>query len=381
MVKSRFNDISLIHNPVISVIIPAFNEEKLIKRTIMSVIDNSYENKEIIVVNDGSTDSTLEALNEIKYYHPNIKIVNQKNSGKSRAINNAVKNYSHGELIMILDSDSVLSPDAIQKMVMHFKDSSIIAMATNVKISKFTNFIEYAQLIEYLISHELKGSEEILKLEYIIGGIGSTFRKSAMKQVGYYDTDSVTEDIDFTLKLISHYGNKVYKEGFAEDVIVYTEPVHNLRQLIKQRYRWKYGRFKALYKHHSLFFNSDYRFYKNLTFWKIPKVLLEEAYMLFDPFLTIFVLYSIWHSFSWISCVSILFLYGTLLGSAILSDSILSLRSKKVKIIICLSMPFTYIFLQIINFVDYISLIRCIKNCKKILNKKDKTSSWSHVDR
>ncbi|WP_054658562.1 glycosyltransferase [Apilactobacillus ozensis] len=329
MVKSRFNDISLIHNPVISVIIPAFNEEKLIKRTIMSVIDNSYENKEIIVVNDGSTDSTLEALNEIKYYHPNIKIVNQKNSGKSRAINNAVKNYSHGELIMILDSDSVLSPDAIQKMVMHFKDSSIIAMATNVKISKFTNFIEYAQLIEYLISHELKGSEEILKLEYIIGGIGSTFRKSAMKQVGYYDTDSVTEDIDFTLKLISHYGNKVYKEGFAEDVIVYTEPVHNLRQLIKQRYRWKYGRFKALYKHHSLFFNSDYRFYKNLTFWKIPKVLLEEAYMLFDPFLTIFVLYSIWHSFSWISCVSILFLYGTLLGSAILSDSILSLRSKK----------------------------------------------------
>lgn len=369
---------TLDYNPKISVIIPAYNEEKFIRRTVMSALNNDYNNKEIIVINDGSNDQTLNILKNIKNYYNNLILIDQKNSGKSVAINNGVQNYSNGELITVLDADSSIEKDFLSKMVRYFSNNNVVAMAANVKINHYNNILEYIQFIEYMLGHRLKGSEQELGLEYIIGGIGSTFRKSAMEKVNFYDTDTITEDIDFTLKLICKLGNKNNIFGFADNTIAYTEPVKSFGNLIKQRYRWKYGRLKALVKYKKLFFNKDNKYYKTLTFWKLPKILFEESYMLIDPFITIFIMYSIINVFSFYSFLSIIFLFSIYIYSSLLSEKF---QSRKDKIIVLFSSPFVYIFLQVINIVDYISLLLCIKNSKSILDKSNKNSKWNHVDR
>ena len=135
-------------------------------------------------------------------------------------------------------------------MVKHFQSTNVVAVAANVRIKRTLNLIELVQYIKYLVGYQLKSSEQVLNLEYIIGGIGSTFRRTIMEAVNLYDT--VTEDIDLTMKLLRKFGNTSYKFCYAFDCVVSTPAVHNFRQLIRQRYRWKFGRFRALIKHHKL---------------------------------------------------------------------------------------------------------------------------------
>lgn len=281
--------------PAMSIVIPAFNEAKTIDSCVQSVIHQTYRRKQVIVVDDGSTDGTgelLDQLQEVLYQSPELDqyfdqqiprdqrlvVIHQSNGGKSVALNHGLRQAAIGELVTVLDADSYLAPSALDNMRKHFADAKTIAVASNVRIAHPHNWLDHVQAMEYLLGYRLKGSEEILGLEYIIGGIGSTFRRSALAEINYYDTDTVTEDIDLTLKLLRHFGNRQYRFGYAEDVVAYTPPVHYFGQLLKQRYRWKYGRFKALFKYHQLLWSRELNKYTfNLSWWKLPKVFFEEA--------------------------------------------------------------------------------------------------------
>lgn len=372
------------NNDRISVVIPAYNEEVCIYNCVISALKSSYQNKQVIVVDDGSTDSTPYVLNKIKNKYKEyisndtLAIIRQKNQGKARAINNAIKNISNGNLIMVLDSDSYLKSDTLEKAVAHFQNPKLIALASNVKIKNTNNFIEKVQKIEYLLGHRLKGSEQMLGIQYIIGGIGSVFRKSAMEAVGLYDYDSITEDIDFTMKLIQHFGNKEYTFDYGEDVIAYTPPVKNFPQLLKQRYRWKYGRFKALFKYKNLLFNNDKKYKHNLTFFKLPKVFFEEFLMFIDPFCQILVFYLIYKYFDFSTFISIFTLYTIYALSTFMAEDTDTISEKIVLIILS---PIAYVMLFTINIIDYISLIKCLINYKEIIHNSKTTSKWEHVDR
>lgn len=369
------------YEPLISIIIPAYNEEKCIADSIKSVAINSYDNKEIIVVNDGSTDDTLNILRKLEKLYHNLVVVDQANSGKANAINNGVKNHAKGQLIMVLDADSYIAQDAVGKMVQHFYDRSVIAMSANVVIHHYDNLIEYTQYIEYMLSNRFKGAEELSGVEYIIGGVASTFRKSAMKKVGYYDTDTITEDIDFTMKLIEECGNKNFKIGFASDVIAYTEPVKNFKDLLIQRYRWRFGRFSSLKKHRKLFFSIDSKYTKTLTFVKIPKSILDEIYIFINPFLSIFMFILICKHISFYEIISIFVLFLVYIYSIIASNEFISIKRK---IMFFFVTPILYLFLQLVNIVEFISLLKCLKSFKKILidnNDISNNSNWEHVER
>ena len=235
--------------PLVSVIIPAYNEEKTIVACVSSVMKQTYLNRQVIIVNDGSDDATkniLDSINKKIYSSNSVKrlfedsipykerfiIVNQPNSGKSIALNNGIKNYAKGELITVLDADSELKPNFLANMINHFQSTNVVAVAANVRIKRALNLIELVQYIEYLVGYQLKSSEQMLNLEYIIGGIGSTFRRTIMEAVNLYDTDTVTEDIDLTMKLLRKFGNTSYKFCYAFDCVVSTPAVHNFRQLI-----------------------------------------------------------------------------------------------------------------------------------------------------
>lgn len=364
-----------------SIIIPAFNEEKTISNCVYSAIEQSYKYREVIVVDDGSSDNTGRILDDINSQMRNpddLIVVHKKNGGKSTAINEGVKNYATGELITVLDADSVLSSNALEEMSSYFYDPQVLAIASNVRIAKPLKFIEYVQQMEYLLGYRLKGSEETLGLEYIIGGIGSTFRKWAMVKVGYYDTDTITEDIDFTLKLLNYFGNKQWKFGYAEDVIAYTPPVHYFSQLLKQRYRWKYGRFKALFKYPNLLFNNNrHKYTLALTWWKLPKVFFEEFMMFVDPLMLVWLFYLIIQYYDFSTVITVFILYGMFVIFSLIPEKM----PAKQQIMLGLLSPFTIVILYVINIVDYTSLVKCLKNMSKIINNTDHSSGWDHVER
>lgn len=383
------------YTPLLSIVIPAYNEEKMIHQSVMSALKQSYHNRQVIVVNDGSTDKTLAILQDIRQeitqngwidegftttipQDERLVIVDQPNAGKSRAINNAVENYASGELVTVLDADSQLAPDASARMVNHFRNPHVLAMADNVRITNSHRLIELVQQVEYMLGYRLKGSEQLLRLEYIIGGVGSTFRMSALKAVGYYDTDTVTEDIDLTLKLIKHFGNRKWIFGYADDVIAYTPPVHSFPQLLKQRYRWKFGRFQALFKYRQLIASIHLQKYTlTLSWWKLPKLLVEEFFMLIDP---IMLLWMIWLIMHYSDVSMLLTVSGVYFIFALTAFSTEQLRFKQRWKLIGLS-PFAYFFLYVINIVDFLCLLRCLRNGKQILHRQQSQGSWQHVDR
>lgn len=366
-----------LNNHRFSVVIPAFNEEKLIVRTIVSVLRQNYSNFEVIAVDDGSTDKTGAILDRLAQKYSKLQVVHQANQGKSTAINTAVRNWATGDLVMVLDADSYLNKDALTKMARRFDDPNVIWMSANVRITQPHNFLEWVQKVEYLLGYRLKGAEEILGIEYIIGGIGSTFRRKAMLEVGIYDTDSITEDIDFTMKMITHFGNRKKQFGYADDVIAYTPPVKNFRQLLKQRYRWKHGRFKALFKHRQVIFNWNRKYTKSLTFWKLPKVFFEELIMLIDPLLMLWIMGIVLHYADFATVISILGLYYIFAIATFITEDL----KLKERIKLMLTAPFAYLVLYVINIIDWLSLVRCLIHMKRIITNADKTAKWLPVDR
>lgn len=371
----------------ISIVIPAYNEEKDIVKCVESVYSNSITNKEVIVVDDGSYDSTRLLLKRLKTNYPDLIVVHQKNSGKATALNNGIKNYASFDLVMVLDGDSSIDSHALQKMMGHFSsDKRLIAVAANVMIEhpqkrvKKLNVVEYAQKLEYLIGNKYKEAEPSLNLEYIIGGIGSTFRREALLDVGGYSTDSVTEDIDLSMKLISAFGNKSAHIDYADDVICFTPPAHNFSDLRKQRLRWKYGRFKALMKYKDLFFSTRLEKYSfTLTWWKLPKIVFfEEIMMLLDPFLLAVMIYLLILYFDVSTVIGTVVVYFFVSMISVLSANELSRRERTIMVA---TSPLTIFLLYIINIADFFSLIICITRYKEIVFNTNQLSKWNHIER
>ena len=367
------------YRPLVSVVIPAYNEETGVIRTINSVRSAKYSNKEIIVVNDGSRDNTRQVLRNYQKRHPRtISIVNQENAGKAAALNNAINNRARGSLVMVLDADSVIHPDAISNMVSHFQDKKVIAAASNVKVLPSRSSLGISQRIEYLISYRMKRSMSILNMEYIVGGVGSTFRKSVLKKVGGYDTDTMTEDIDLTVKLIREYGNKKHKIHYAADSVAYTEHVLSFGSLVKQRFRWKYGRFQTLLKNKHLFFNTSEKYDKKLTWIQFPYALVGEFVLLLEPLL---VGYILWVTFAYADMTSMLsvyvivssFIFLMLLGE----DS----ENTKTKLSISAVLPAAYLLMYILSAVEFLALTKSISRIKQLFSNAVEKSSWEHVER
>ena len=145
-----------------------------------------------------------------------------------------------------------------EKLVACSRDPRIIASSSNVNILPNGTPLGLVQRYEYLICHQMKKAHNAFNVEYIIGGIGSMFRRSVLDEVGFYDTNMMTEDIDLTMKIIARKGSRDRSIAFAHDSIAYTEAVPSFRSLVAgQRYRWKYGRLQTFYKNHRLFFSTD----------------------------------------------------------------------------------------------------------------------------
>ena len=269
------------YRPLVSVIIPAWNEEVGLLSTIKTILASSYRPLEVVIVNDGSTDRSDEIMRAFiqKYewsirgtpqYAPIIYYY-QKNGGKGSALNTGIY-LSHGEIIVTFDADCVVHEHAIQHFVSYFADPSVMAAAGNIKVGNTKTILGLIQHLEYMFGFHLKKAEALLGAVFVIGGAASAFRREVFMKLGGYHTGTLTEDMDISLR-IQEAGMKIV---YVPEAIIHTEGPTTLHELLKQRLRWKRGRVEALQMHKSFFFSTQ-KGPNKLFFWVIlPLVILED---------------------------------------------------------------------------------------------------------
>ncbi len=284
----------------VSIIVPAYNEEKVLPKSLPSLIAQTHPNIEIIVVDDGSTDLTYQIAKNYEFESDtkSLKVLTKPNSGKANAINYGIK-HATGELIMVVDADSKLDKNAVELMAGYFINPEIAAVAGSVYVSNQNNLITKLQALEYVEGlNMVRNGQAFLKLVNIIPGPIGMFRKDALYDVGLYDDDTFAEDCDVTLKLIT----KGYKIDFESDAVAYTEAPEHILDLIKQRYRWTRGILQAIKKHKYLLWHFRKKPAASFTMWYM---LFEAVFWPFmDIWTNLFIIY-----LSIISGVSILIFF------------------------------------------------------------------------
>lgn len=257
--------------PFISIIIPVYNEEKVLEQTINSLLTLDYQNYEVIIVNDGSSDGTSRVAETLVGYHKglqsNIKVslINQANGGKARALNAGIQ-YSKADFVLCMDGDSQLSKDALSSAARHFVNPKIGAVAGNVKVLNRRKFLTDLQALEYIEGLNMaRSAQSFINLVNIIPGPIGVFRKKAIEDAGYYSSETFAEDADLTLKIMAE-GWKIYYEPKS---ISYTEAPETLQQLLKQRYRWTRGILQSLRKHKRLLINPTINFGHSFVLWSM----------------------------------------------------------------------------------------------------------------
>jgi len=272
----------------VTIIVPAYNEEVVIEKSIKSLLQQTYPNLEILIVDDGSTDKTYLKAKQFEFDRgeKSLRVLTKTNAGKAKAINFGIE-HSKGELIMVVDADSKLDNNAVMLMSRYFKNKDIAAVAGSVYVSNQNNIWTKLQALEYIEGlNMVRNGQAFLKLVNIIPGPIGMFRKKALYDVGLYDDDTYAEDCDLTLKLIA----KGYKIDFEQDAVAYTEAPENLLDLIKQRYRWTRGILQAIKKHKSILWKFRINPSASLTMWYM---LFESVFWPFmDVWANLFILYA-----------------------------------------------------------------------------------------
>lgn len=237
----------------ISIIVPAYNEERTITQCIQSLLKLDYPNYEIILIDDGSTDNTYQLANKMKA--TNLKVIHQENKGKSQALNNGIQN-STGEIIITVDADTTIDKQALTRIADRFATNKKIgALAGNVKVKAEPRLINALQSTEYATGINLtRKGQSVLGCVTIVPGPIAALKREAIQKVGLFSTDTFAEDFDLTLSILK----KGYKIEYEEKSIAYTDTPKNTEDIIKQRRRWYRGMIQVLDKHKNMYFNPKY---------------------------------------------------------------------------------------------------------------------------
>ena len=232
--------------PNISVLIPAYNEEKNIGRCISSVMTLDYDKDkmEIIVIDDGSTDKTKEIAESL-----GVRVIRGEHKGKVDALNLGVKEAKN-EIIFCVDADVTLDKKALKKMVAPLSEKDVAATNAVVLVNRQRKLIDFFQYVEYYYNNIIRTSfSRLFRNSIWFFGAVACYKKSALEKIGYFKKDTLTEDMDVCLELY----RADYRIITVEDAIIYTNPCSNLYELFRQRMRWYFGALQGLVKNHTLF--------------------------------------------------------------------------------------------------------------------------------
>lgn len=262
----------------VSIIVPAFNEEVNAVSSLHNLLRCDYPNFNIIFVNDGSIDQTFEKVSAAFSNEPRIILLNKINGGKASALNYGIA-ITDANFVVCIDADTKLKSNAVSKLMAHFSNEQVGAVAGNVKVGNEINLITRWQSIEYTTSQNIdrKAFGYFNAITVVPGAIGA-FRKKALQDAGGFTSDTLAEDCDLTVRIL-RCGYRINNENAA---VAMTEVPETLAQFMKQRFRWTFGVMQTFWKNRDALFNVKYPI---LGYIALPDILLFKYIIpLFAPF-------------------------------------------------------------------------------------------------
>ena len=194
------------YQPTVAVLVPAYNEEKVIVRTVRAVLASDYRNLRVIVIDDGSRDETLEVTRRAfaaEEAAGRVVILTKPNFGKAEALDYGLKHLRDEEIFVGIDADTVIAPNAISRLVPHFLNPKVAAVAGNAKVGNRVNLWTRWQALEYITSQNFeRRALNVLGAVSVVPGALGAWRTSAVIEAGGYHTDTVAEDADLTMALL-----------------------------------------------------------------------------------------------------------------------------------------------------------------------------------
>ncbi|HVS20307.1 MAG TPA: glycosyltransferase [Pyrinomonadaceae bacterium] len=275
------------YEPFVSVIVPAYNEERVIEATIRSLLNSDYEKFEIIVVDDGSQDRTSEVVREQFGDVPLVRLFTEPNAGKAGALNFGLR-YAKGDVIVALDADTQFPGETIRALARRFVDPQIGAVAGNAKVGNRINIVTRWQALEYITSQNMdRRAFASLNCITVVPGAVGAWRRELIERCDGFSSDTLAEDQDLTLR-IRKLG---YKIGYEEGAIGWTEAPASLKMLARQRFRWAYGTLQCLWKHRNALFRPRYG---ALGFVAMPNVwIFQILFPLISPIMDLILVYTL----------------------------------------------------------------------------------------
>ncbi|MBI2650486.1 glycosyltransferase family 2 protein [Candidatus Woesearchaeota archaeon] len=362
--------------PKVSIVIPAYNEEYGIKACLDSIFSSNYpKNKiEVIVVDDGSTDSTPSILKAYK----KIKTLSQNHLGKVEALNLGALNSSN-EFVITLDADTTLDKNCIRELVKPFSAKDIGATTGNNTVKNNKSILGLFQNIEYHFSNLIRNSfSAVFKSGIWIAGSLACYRKTALKKIGYFKKDTLAEDIDIALELKkAGYKTVIVSAAFGSTIVP-----SRFKELYRQRVRWWMGTLQAIVKNKELFSRKStpsiiflyitHFWWSFYAFLSLPLIIYQINYWL--PYNSQSLLSSISYFFRWFSLmgpfyvlykipdfgISVYSIFGVLSGvmTTVLSVAAVVIFKDRIGLKNIFAIFFYFPYTIVLNIIILISLLR-----------------------
>lgn len=280
------------YEPRVAILIPAYNEETVIVRTIRSALNSDYENLRVLVIDDGSTDNTYEAARKA---YPNeiangkLTILTKANAGKAEALNFGLQHVDE-EIYVGIDADTVIASDAVSKLVCHFADPRVGAVAGNAKVGNRVNLWTRWQALEYITSQNFeRRALDLFNVVTVVPGAIGAWRTQAVKACGSYPVNTVAEDADLTMGLLEQR----YKVIYEDRALAFTEAPINANGLMRQRFRWSFGTLQAVFKHKHAFRTNP-----AMGLFALPNIVIFQILLpLVSPFIDLMFIAGVIHYF------------------------------------------------------------------------------------
>jgi len=337
-----------VSDPLVSVLIPVWNEQENVLHTINSVLSSTYTNLEVMVINDGSTDSTRylieREMKELDWIGDNrLVLINQENGGKSVAIENGIQN-STGEYVIVIDGDSLLKKNAIEEIVRRTVDNDWDFATGHIEVANYNSFFGLLQYCEYKLAFDYKKFQDITRSIIVLPGCFSIYKRGPLLESNKLPIGKLTEDMDLTFNL--RRGG--YKGGYVHSAVIVTEVPETFKQVIKQRVRWRLGGLISIYSNKDMLFDPKVGLW--FSFLELPHAILG-IFLIF--------IFPVYLFFSWGGVMDVKYLLDFLLlyllvdivyVYPLLSDPE---TYKKPKIILVL--PLIAVLMQVFAFIEFIA--------------------------
>lgn len=356
--------------PPVSVLVAAYNEEKVIGQTLRAVLNSVYPGEiEVVVVDDGSKDKTAGIVAQMAHSDGRIHLLRQINLGKATALKTGFDAVRH-EIVVSLDADTQFTPETIGELVRPFADPAVGGVSGRARVGNPKTLVARFQSLEYTCGFNLdRRAYHRLNCITVVPGAVSAFKKSAVFAAGGISTDTLAEDTDLTLSM----HRRGLRICYAPRAVAWTEAPETVRAFAKQRFRWAYGTLQCLWKHREMLFNVKYR---ALGWFSLPSawffnILLVALGPIIDAILLLSLLMS--------PANSVLYLYFLIfLGADLLLAAVACLIEREPLAQIWLVLPMRFIYRPVLSYAVLKAIVKASKGVLVGWGKLDRTASVTY---